>query len=298
MAVAVSKHLKNSRQLHFAVAVLASLAVAACSSDKPKDPAQEAAASEAPKFPVPAAAQRGTPDINTVPTTAPAPRSSADERAKTVEGLVADRENARHADQGARTMPVAVRPLSDAPPSPQPATPPKPEAARAAAVERLAVPPPSRPADAAEAAPPAPPPPAPAAVAGPGVAGPRQAQALPQGSSDNAPRGTIYATVAGFKSLSTFNAGSYRASQQLASMDMPSGALTPSDRSTLSSGALKQGELQAAVRVIGHGAGNVRTGQERATTVARELERLGVPSDRLYVGADEATGSTEVYLHY
>ena len=51
-------------------------------------------------------------------------------------------------------------------------------------------------------------------------------------------------------------------------------------------------------RAVGHGGGNIRTGQERATTAARELERLGVPSDRLYVGADEGNGSTEVFLHY
>ena len=42
----------------------------------------------------------------------PTPPSTKDERGKAIEGLIADRENARHSDQaGCRPLPVAVRPL-------------------------------------------------------------------------------------------------------------------------------------------------------------------------------------------
>src|SRR4051812_24207591 len=85
--------------------------LAGCHSDK------DAAAAADSKFPVPATAQnKNPPDVNSVPRAAPTPKSTADERKKAVEGLVADRANAQHSDQAARSQPVVVRPLSDAPP--------------------------------------------------------------------------------------------------------------------------------------------------------------------------------------
>src|SRR5262249_19565370 len=106
-------------------------------------------------FAVPANIQQGPPDVNTVPTAVPAPKSSKEERTKALVGLIADRQNARHSEQPARPWPVAVRPLSD-----QPA--PK---ASEAAVAALATPAPDRPADAD--APPSEAPPAAASPPGP-----------------------------------------------------------------------------------------------------------------------------------
>ncbi len=285
------------------------------SSSAPPAQQQQASAAESalvfgaqpgqPRFGAPSAGQ-SPPDVNTVPAVAPEPRSTKEERTKAIEGLIADRANARHSDQAARTMPVEVRPLSDVlPPAPQAdlAPPAQPRAAPAASVQRLETPAPARPAEAgddAAAAPvplPVPPPPRTAAVSGP-----RPQSAMPQASiADNGSdsrAATISATSAGFRSLATFNAGSYRTTTQVAAVDVPSGGLTANERSALSGAALKQAETKGVIRVLAHGRGNVRAGLERATTVARELERLGVPSDRLYVGADAANGTTEVHLHY
>src|SRR5262245_28954851 len=116
-------------------AALAALMLASCSSKRdvlpPPDPepsAQQASAPNEPaqggfmpggkqtssKFKTPTDVAKGTPDINTVPTTAPK-ASSKEERAKALAGLVADCNNAHYADQGGRTQPVAVRPLVDTP---------------------------------------------------------------------------------------------------------------------------------------------------------------------------------------
>jgi hypothetical protein len=284
-----------------AVAIATALTLAGCSSDKASGRA------EPDKFPAPVAAG-GAPDVNTVPTAAPAPKSSTQERDRAIAGLVADRENARHAEQGARALPVAVRPLADAPPTPPAdlATPPKPAAAKPAAVERLAVPAPGRPAEAQAAAPEgSQPAPAPAPVQAPGpsraaaLTGPRQAPALPQTNDPTGEgRGTIYASVAGFRPLSAFNAGAFRTSLQLGTLDLSGANMSAADRSTLSGAALKQGEQKGVLRVIAHGNGSLRSAQERAATAARELERLGVPADQLYVGADAGNGSTEIFLHY
>jgi soluble P-type ATPase len=51
------------------------------------------------------------------------------------------------------------------------------------------------------------------------------------------------------------------------------------------------------VRVIGHGPTKTSSA-DRATTVARELERLGVPRDQIFTGSETASGPTEVFVHY
>src|SRR5262245_23490935 len=114
-------HRRSARYFHTRIMIGTAVVVllAGCQSDKGRDAKVDS------KFPVPATAQQSAPDVNTVPTATPTPRSTAEEREKAIAGLVADRENARHSDQGARTVPVAVRPLSDTPPPAQPAAPPK-----------------------------------------------------------------------------------------------------------------------------------------------------------------------------
>ena len=184
-----------------------------CSGDKETDAKVDS------KFPVTQTAQQSPPDVNTVPTTKPAPKSTADEREKAVEGLVADRENARHADQGARTMPVAVRPLSDVLPPVVAATPPKPDAVPAAAVARLSEAPPSRPAEAS----------APAQTAA--VAGPRSgSQSVPtaQGGDNLSTSGVIYASVTGYRPLTTFDATQYKRMERMAQLSIPRGDLSTS----------------------------------------------------------------------
>ncbi|MGE3335415.1 MAG: hypothetical protein AB7I36_17355 [Rhodospirillaceae bacterium] len=109
-----------------AAAVAAMLTLAACASND-EAPAETTVATEAPasapgpaptfgaggaqpRFVVPSAANQNPPSVNTVPTTAPAPRSSDEERDAARKGLVADIANARHNDVGGRTLPVVVRP--------------------------------------------------------------------------------------------------------------------------------------------------------------------------------------------
>lgn len=168
-----------------ATAVTAMLALAACASDDDlaADAAPEStvaaesgapasaptfgAANAAPRFVVPSAANQSPPSVNTVPSTAPAPRSSDEERDAARKGLVADLANARHNDVGGRTLPVVVRPYvepvggqSVAPPA---ETTPEPD------TSRLDAPPPPRPAE-ADSAPAKP------------AAGPAPANKIPTGS--------------------------------------------------------------------------------------------------------------------
>ena len=187
-------------------------------------------------------------------------------------------------------MPVAVRPLSDTPPPAQAnAAPPKPDAVPAAAVARLSEPPPSRPAEAST-------PPQTAAIAGPRTG----AQSVPTPQSDDnfSTTGVIYASVTGYRPLSTFDANRYKRTERMAQLSIPRGDLSKTDRTVLGNAALRQTERKGVIRVVGHGDGDIRTGQEKATIVARELERLGVPTNNLFVGADKNPGSTEVILHY
>lgn len=122
------------------------MVTAGCSSSGEAPDGSDQAAQ--PRFDVPAdATAGGPPDLNSVPTAAPTPRSTPSERRDALEGLVADRANAQHLPQGARTQPVVVRPLqetaSDAAPPEQAEAPPEPD------TSRLDAPPPARPAEAA-----------------------------------------------------------------------------------------------------------------------------------------------------
>jgi hypothetical protein len=275
--------------------------VSGCSSDKDKPAPGQAA--EAPKFPVPASSAQGTPDINSVPTETPTPPSTKDERSKVMAGLVADRANARYSEQPARTMPVAVRPLSDAPPPPV--------SASTAAVERLDATPPARPEDAgSETATPRPPAAEAAGPAGPGarstaaLVGPRRvAPTGPSaGDEDGAPPapGATSRTPQlgnGFRTLTEFDSTIYGAGHLLATLDFPAGSLSASERSELGTAATKQQQTRGVVRVIGHGPTKT-SAADRATTVARELERLGVPRDQIFTGSETASGPTEVFVHY
>ncbi|MHB1205385.1 MAG: OmpA family protein, partial [Rhodospirillaceae bacterium] len=237
-------------------------------------------------------------------TTTPTPPSTKDERAQVMAGLVADRANARYSEQPARTMPVAVRPLSDLPPPP---------AASTAAVARLDAAPPARPADAGSAtATPAPPA---AEAAGPAGPSPRSTAALvgprrvaPTGPSndddDAAPAGPGAAAAPrqpqlgnGFRTLTEFDSTIYGAGHLLATLDFPAGSLSASERSELGGAATKQQQTRGVVRVIGHGPTKT-SAADRATTVARELERLGVPRDQIFTGSETASGPTEVFVHY
>ena len=186
-------------------------------------------------------------------------------------------------------MPVTVRPLSDTLPPPQAATPPRPDAVPAASVARLSEPPPSRPAEASAA-------PQAAAVVGPRPGS--QSASVPQADEGRSATGTIYASVTGYRPLSSFDANQYKRMERMAQVSVPRGDLSTSDRSVLGNAALRQNERKGVIRIIGHGDGDLRAGQEKATIIARELERAGVATTSLFVGADQAAGSTEVFLHY
>lgn len=151
-----------------AVAVGGALTLAACASDDAAEvdaasstPAAEAssepappppstfnAGAPAPRFVIPSAANQSPPDVNSVPTSAPTPKSTADERDAARKGLIADLANARHSEQGGRTQPVVVRPYI-AVAADQPAPPTAQETAPDEAItNRLDTPPPPRPAEA------------------------------------------------------------------------------------------------------------------------------------------------------
>lgn len=178
---------RDSRRVLLSTAALcAVLALAACASDNEVTadapaPASAADASSAPapmasstfgaapapRFVIPSAADQTPPSVNTVPTTAPTPNSSADERERARRGLIADLANARHSDLGGRTQPVTVRPYVAS--ASEPAAPTAEEPPPAPDTTRLDAPPPARPpeADGAPAKP---------------AAGPAPANRVPTGS--------------------------------------------------------------------------------------------------------------------
>jgi len=276
-----SSHPNRGTALSFlAAAACSTLLLGACAGDKKAAEApaeiQQASAAPAsgPRFAAPAAAAKGTPDINSVPTEAPAARSSQAERDKAIQGLIADRTNARYSEQGGRTMPVAVRPLVDTP-----------EAARADAVARLDAPPPPRP----EAAP------EPAFETQPapqiGDVGPRGRGAV-RGENQVATLGT--GNLNGFRPLGEFSSTTYSRSSLAGTMALIGGNLTPNDRNVLNITAREQiaSRGRGVLRVIGHGTG----GFERAIIAAGELQRLGVAKSNIFLGADANSGPVEVYF--
>jgi hypothetical protein len=234
---------------------------------------------------------RGTPDLNTVPTQAPTPPSTKEERTKTLEGLIADRANARYSDQGGRTLPVAVRPLSESP-----------DAARTDVAARIDAPAPARPAEAdaqpevifperqaakAEIGPRTPG----AAPARAPIAGNESAVAAGGGVTPTLPDGGG-GGLSGFRSLAEYNSPSDVKATLAGTLTLTGGNLTASDRNILNTAARQNITDRSTVRIIGHGTG----GLDRAVVAAKELQRLGVPRDRMFVGSDNQSGPTEVYL--
>jgi hypothetical protein len=174
-----------------------------------------------------------------------------------------------------------------------------------AAAARVPTPPPPRPADADGAASDAPPavPPAPTPRNVATLVGPRRAPSPSLRPSDDeddsgADAGAVPIGVGSdFRSLAEFDSTIYGPSHLAAELTLPSGNLTVSERRQLSDAALKQTQSKAVVRVIGHGA-DPKSARDKAISVSRELERLGVPSDQIFVGFEVSNGPTEVYLHY
>ncbi len=175
-----------SRPALRAAAVVAALMLGACASDDAATdeavstdavasapaaepapaPASTAFGAPAPRFTVPSAAGQSPPNVNTVPTAAPTPRSTEEERDEARKGLVADLANARHSEQGGRTQPVVVRPYVETVAAPPAAAEPAPSEPL---TNRLDTPSPPRPAEAGGA--PAKP-----------AAGPAPANKIPSGS--------------------------------------------------------------------------------------------------------------------
>jgi len=293
----VAQHSRVRQTQALTAAAFALLALGACasdsaSSDAPAEQASESAPSgefayggtlgagpSNSRFASPTAAS-GTPDLNSVPREAPAPRSTQEERDDAVAGLIADRNNARYSDQGGRTMPVAVRPLVDTP------------ATATDAVARLDAPPPQRPSEAEQEAAAVPLPTAPVVESdvgprSPGIA-PRRSIAGNETSLGSA------ASPGGFRPLAEFQNATFSRSALAGTLTMIGGNLTPNDRNVLNVTARDQIDLRGrgVIRVVGHGTG----GLERAIIAANELARLGVARNNIFVGADNITGPTEVFL--
>ena len=276
-------------------AAAAALTLAACSSQRdvlpppdtapgspqasaPADPAQGGfviGGKQSGKFKAPTETAASTPDINTVPTTAPTP-SSKEDRSKLVTGLVADRNNARYADQGGRTLPVAVRPLTDTP------------AAQDSAVARLDNPAPERPAEAA-----LPPLDLPQPTRANQDIGPRAPGTAPVRTAA-AEGASSVANLDGFRPLTDVSAGSFGKSALTGTLALTGGNLTSNDRRVLNTAARSQIESRGkgVLRIVGHGSG----GGDRAVLAANELVRLGVAKTNIFVGVDNITGPTEVFF--
>lgn len=231
------------------------------------------------KFVQPANPAKSSPDLNTVPTKTPVPRSTKEERDAVITGLVADRVNARYSDQTGRTQPVAVRPLVDTP-----------EALRNDAVARIDAPPPARPAEAITPAPSLAPVEPVTSDVGPRSPG----QALRRGDLALAGEGTVAANPGGFRPLGDFVQAAYSRSTLSGTLTMTGGNLSPNDRNILNTSAREQIDSRGkgVIRVIGHGNGGI----ERAIVAAGELQRLGVAKNNLFVGSDNITGPTEVFF--
>ena len=295
---------RSSRDIHFgrsgaralmvSTTAAAALLLGACASDKKvaataptPAPTQQASASElqrgnvlrapagAGRFRAPTDTGAGTPDLNSVPTQAPVPKSSQSERDQALAGLVADRTNARYSDQGGRTMPVSVRPLIDTP-----------ESIKADAVARLEAAAPPRPAPVEPAFAPTTPP----VVSD---VGPRSAGARGREEGQVASAGGTV-NLSGFRALAEFDASVYSKSSLAGTMTMIGGNLTPNDRNVLNVTARQQIDSRGKgmIRVVGHGTGGV----ERAVIAAGELQRLGVAKTNIFVGVDNVSGPTEVFL--
>lgn len=255
------------------------------------------------RFSAPSGSGQGAPDLNSVPNTVPTPSPQA-ERDEALSGLIADRANARHSTQNARSMPVAVRPLgprSDVPA--ENAEPPPPEPAAVDPVTRLADVPPPRPAEAggsdSETSETSEIRETPQRPSGP-AAGPRQGiPALPSNSiANNAIVGTPAPAATQFLPLSSFDPSAFSISSNIAALPSVARGITPEDRGVLQDAANQRRETRGVLRVIAYGGAEPSSAAVLAVRIAEELVSLGVPRDRLYVGADTGTGPVEVLLDY
>lgn len=265
-----------------------------------------------PKFPVPKDTGGGAPDLASVPTTAPTPPSTKQEREKVIEGLIADRERARYTDQESRNAPIDVRPLSEAAAEPDavPAAPPQAVGAPVQPVTKLQTAPGKASAAtadelAAQADIPPPPPP-PSDTAGtrlPAVAGPASVGPASPGGAGMEPGPHPFAALGvrsdGFRPLDTYEKSSSTMMNRVASIDFDinSQSLAPADRRTISDAVKLAKGAKATFRVIGRSNDASQKAQDRATAVARELQANGISQDRIFVGTDSGSeGRVDVIL--
>ncbi|MBY0510942.1 MAG: hypothetical protein K2P94_12440, partial [Rhodospirillaceae bacterium] len=98
----------------------------------------------------------------------------------------------------------------------------------------------------------------------------------------------------GFRPLAEFQAAVYSKSTLAGTLALQGGNLSSGDRNVLNATAREQIDSRGkgVIRVIGHGSG----GMDRAVIAARELQRMGVSRDNLFVGVDNITGPTEVFF--
>ena len=284
--------------------------------------------------PAEAEGEQPFPNLGTVPGEAPE-TSSAEERAAITEGLAADRANAEYTDEPlAPAVASAPPPAAPAPAEPPPAPAAAPAASAQPAIESQPVAPPPQPAQSAP--PPAPQvtqvpsPPAPAASAAPaqplpGPPLPGQPEVLAGGSVTVNPD-AVLGDGGGSTAASRLLPSGESRPVALIFFRYGSAGLSRGDIAVLKDVARLHQERGGLVRVIGHASQGSATGDvakqnmanlnislARANAVARELSRLGVPTDQIQVAAagaqqplyyeTQATGEAgnrrvEIYLDY
>lgn len=279
--------------------------------------------------PAEAEGEQPFPNLGTVPGEAPE-TSSAEERAKIAEGLAADRANAEYTDEPlAPSVASAAPPVAPAAPAPAvaAAAPAQSAIETEPAIETQPASPPPQPAPSAPQptpqvtqAPSQPAPPLPTAA----TPAPAQPEVLAGGSVIVNPD----AVLGGGGATATSRLLPSGESRPVALIFFRYGSagLSRSDISVLKDVAALHQERGGLVRVIGHASQGSATGDvakqnmanlnislARANAVARELSRLGVPTDQIQVAAagaqqplyyeTQATGEAgnrrvEIYLDY
>lgn len=249
-----------------------------------------------------AAGEQPTPALSSVPERPEAP-TPAEVRARVVEGLAADRENARYSDetirlQGSSRETTAATPAPAPPQPPSPPTsisPPPPPPPVASVQDRPAAPPPPPPVDTARATPPPPPPPAESArPTPPPPAAPSADVRTP--SSSVIVDTTVLDSGGGFSAV----ASAAGIEEQVATIHFAhsSSRLDERDRQVLATVAAAQRQNNADVIVVGHASGrtqqldkvdhdlaNFRISLARANRVAEALVAMGVERGKINVEA-------------
>lgn len=254
-----------------------------------------------------AAKDQPTPKLSSVPERPVLP-SSLESRQNVVEGLVADRENARYSDQSIRLQGGSRKTFSTTKPEPAPPPPvPEPEAVK---------PPPAVPTEAAappkinwnserpvaEATPAAPPPPAVATT----VASPPPPTVAPTAEHEvaSAPvaapaQSSVQVDLAALEGASSPSSGG-AAGEQVATIHFNSSSsnLDTLDKQILAEVASAQRQTNADLLVIGHASGSTETADKveqelskfrislaRANRVAAQLIEMGVDPEKVQVEA-------------